>query len=269
MTKKARNGQRVKTRKKGRQDIMENGSDVSVSGSRSYIALAHSRAPKYLKPSDESEDGFPEGCAITRADFRTIMGSRLNTPLPRIGAESHLGIRVSTPSEKSDKNEHFLPDINGHIMNRMKRPEDQLVDQDMYDVECIRKTRSGIAFTQFVGRPYRLPRLLSDGQIERRIQPRVNHYASFVPIKSPEVNRSGGNFADKMRNEVEESRQRREDRNLDRMRRQLQEREGRASRIGRSCDSNEERVRAVVEVQDSIRKASFQKHVRQFMDKRH
>jgi hypothetical protein len=74
---------------------------------------------------------------------------------------------------------------------RHEELEEQRVDTEMFDVECIRKTRSGIAFTQYVRRPYHLPRLLSEGQIERRAQPRVSQYASFVPITTTKPNRSG------------------------------------------------------------------------------
>lgn len=122
MTKKARKSQRVNSRLKGRRKIKADDSQPKIASSSSYINPGGNLAPKYLKGNDESEEGFPEGCNITRADFRTIMGSRMNTPLPRIGADSKLGNRIGTPSEKSvDKYDHFLPDINSHIPGRMVR----------------------------------------------------------------------------------------------------------------------------------------------------
>jgi hypothetical protein len=108
-------------RNTGKRNVKCNGSNMSVSRSRSNIALANQRVSSRLKTNIESEEGFPDGCAITKADFRTIMGSRHTTPLPNIGSELYIAKRMCTPSEKAEKNDHFLPDINGHLHNRCPR----------------------------------------------------------------------------------------------------------------------------------------------------
>jgi hypothetical protein len=83
------------------------------------------------------------------------------------------------------------------------------------------------------------------------------------------MNFEGGNFTDELRRDVEEKRQVREKRNLEKMRIQLEEREMRMPCAGGSRGYNDDRVRAVVEEQENIRRANFDKHVRQFMNKHH